>query len=177
MPFHFYWKGEIYWSGPFETIYFDVNWDNIYKPPPWFFKEARTTLRLFASFFSFDWFRLYSLLYFGECSRKQSNIFAHFCKHNRILFYFGAIRNLFAVCGKSCYYARVRAPPRKSELETNPIQIFGGKKMAINAHLKIFQNFFQNHQVSLGVSLLGLFVGPERKGVSTWAYMNAAWWS
>ena len=64
--------------------------------------------------------------------------------------------------------------PGNLKLDPKNIQIFGGKKMSKNTHLKIFQNFFQNHQVSLGVFLLGLFIGPERKGVSTWACTNAA---
>ena len=66
--------------------------------------------------------------------------------------------------------------PRPGNLKLDPknIQIFGGKKMAEITRPKIFQNFFQNHQVSLGVFLLGLFIGPERKGVSTWACTNAA---
>lgn len=38
---------------------------------------------------------------------------------------------------------------------------------------KNFSNFFRNHQVRLGVSLLGLLIRLRRKGVSTWVYTSA----
>ena len=115
---------------------------------------------------------MYSLLNFGEYGRNQSIFFAQLFEYKQIIAYYSENTDLFSAFGKSCYL--IRAPPRKSEPEPNPIQIFGDKKMSKVAHLKIFPNFFQNHQVSLGVFLLGLFIGPERKGVSTWAYTSAA---
>lgn len=39
---------------------------------------------------------------------------------------------------------------------------------------KIFSNYFRNHQVRLGVSLLGLLIERERRGVNTWVCTNAA---
>lgn len=38
---------------------------------------------------------------------------------------------------------------------------------------KNFSNIFRNHQVRLGVSLLGLLIGLRKKGVSTWVYTSA----
>ena len=39
---------------------------------------------------------------------------------------------------------------------------------------KNFFNFFENHQVRLGVSLLPLFLERDRRGVNTWVCTSAA---
>lgn len=67
--------GEYYCYGPFRIIYSSISW----QPPSHFFKNAQTAFWLFAPLFSFDCFRLYSLLDFRKYSRKWSNFFCLTC--------------------------------------------------------------------------------------------------
>lgn len=149
-----------------------AKWRGERPPPSHIFQKAQTTSLLSARLFYLDKFLQNPLSNYREFCRSLSDKVGSFYGQSVSSSDFGEkSKNLFLPVGK--WYA-ARAPPRKSEAGPNPIQIFGGKKMSKNTHLKIFQNFFQNHQVSLGVFLLGLFIGPERKGVSTWACTNAA---
>lgn len=75
--------------------------------------------------------------------------------------------------GCSFSLPRCRSPPKNLNLAPAHLQIFGGIKMLKTAMSKNFSNFFCNHQVRLGVSLLGLSIGLRRKGVSTWVYTSA----
>jgi len=88
-------------------------------------QKTRTALWwLFAPLFFFDCFRLYSLLYLGEYSRKQSNFFDQIREQTRIRPFFNKKEKIFSSYGGLCYLAR--APPLEIEIWTNRFQIFGG---------------------------------------------------
>lgn len=69
---------------PFKKWSRKMNWQGG-KLPPQFSKKAQATWQSLAPLFFFDCSRQYSLLYFREYCRKQSNIFGYICKNIRIL--------------------------------------------------------------------------------------------
>lgn len=102
--------------------YIGADSDSGYSPPPQIFKKEARAAQLFAPLFSFDRFRLYSLLYFGEYSRKRSNFFAHSCEYHRTTHDCGKRTKLFSTSDESGH--PIRAPPRKSDFLANSLSDF-----------------------------------------------------
>lgn len=144
--------------------YIGTDSDSGYSPPPQIFKKEARAAQLFAPLFSFDRFRLYSLLYFGEYSQKRSNFLP-------ILANIIELRMIVAKEQKYLQFLTNRFTQfvphlRNLNFWQIHIQIFGGnneKKQFVEDFCKKFFNVAR----ALPRYSVSSFLETNRKGVST----------
>lgn len=140
-------------------------WRNEQSPPSKpskIFQGSQTATLLFGTLFFFDSFREYPLSNFRGYSRKLLNYVGKICKYSPFKpKFYKKHREISAPVGKWC---SIRAPPLRNLKPATPTQIFGGVTVLKIGGVKIFLKNFWNHQVSLGVSLLGLLIERVMEG-------------